>query len=173
MRNPTGWKKNCRRVRLTIDKIRLTHCKAVVEKCKERGCMLSMEDMPGCVILKGELLPERMGLGSDLAVCDCFVFDARNDITVSLVELKSNDLHASQIEKKFENSLSIASRLIQENRSSAHFHLALVLVAKGYSAASKKKLQSIRIRKMRLLLRTCGLKLKSVKEYEQFPYGHD
>ena len=156
---------------MTINDIGHEYSEAKVSRCKESGCELSMEEMHDHIILKGEKLSGLLGYGNTRAVCDCFVIDIRNGVTVSIIELKSADLHASQIQKKFENSLCMAKALVQENCSSIGFHLVLVLLAKKYSTSAKKKLQAIRIgsRSMhhRVLLKKCGLALKSINEYEE------
>ena len=58
---------------------------------------MNMKGMKDFVILKGEKISgkERM--------CDCIIFDGKNDVSVSLVELKCRMSHAPNIAKKLNN----------------------------------------------------------------------
>ena len=147
------------------------YSQAKKKTCKERKCGLSLSRIPNCVVLKGESLPEHFQSGDKQAVCDCFIFDSRDTLTVSIIELKSSSLDATQIQKKFENSRNIVKIIVQKSGCLSSFNLVLILLAKEYSTSQKKKLQSIRIgtgkTSRRVLTMNCGLALKRIKEYEK------
>lgn len=64
-----------------MNKIRSKHRSSLVSSCCEQGCTLDMKGMKDFVILKGEKISDKERM------CDCIIFDGKNGVSVSLVEL--------------------------------------------------------------------------------------
>lgn len=100
-------------------------------------------------------------------MCDCFVFDDRNTLTVHLVELKSKVSDACDIKEKFENGLNGCSRILKTISPNKQYTPKLVLAAHNYGRHPEtKKLRGIQIRfngkPYHIHLEKCGLKLASL-----------
>lgn len=67
--------------------------------------MRGVEDF---VILKGEKISGKE------RICDCIIFDGKNDVSVSLVELKCRVSHASKIAQKLNNGGKRAKDILEQ-----------------------------------------------------------
>jgi hypothetical protein len=135
-----------------------------VDKCicseTRTRCKINLQGL-NCVVLKGENLVQ-----NSKKICDCFIFDDRETLTIHLVELKSTTSHASDIEEKFKNSLANCNRILKNIAPNRQYVPKLVIAAHTYRHAEAKILRNILIKfnnkTLRLNLKNCGLKLSSI-----------
>ena len=100
-------------------------------------------------------------------MCDCFIFDDRNTLTVHLVELKSKVSDACDIKEKFENGLNRCSCMLKTISPNKQYTPKLVLAAHNYGRHPEtQQLRKIRIRfngkLYHIHLEKCKLKLASL-----------
>ena len=152
--------------RLTIDSSMLQKIKNQYgggRSCSEigTGCSIDLHDL-NCVVLKGEDQAQ-----NSEKMCDCFIFDDRDTLTIHLVELKSTTSHASDIEEKFKNSLNRCNRILAMISPNKQYTPKLVLAARSYRHIESRipKRMVIRINNKKLYhlnLEKCGLKLSRI-----------
>lgn len=127
--------------------------------CSETGtgCNIKLLGL-NCIVLKGEEQAQNYE-----KMCDCFIFDDRNTLTVHLVELKSKTSHASDIEEKFRNGLNGCNRILAKISPNKQHMPKLVLAACSYRRPEKRRLKQIVLwvnnKPCRLNLERCGLEL--------------
>lgn len=146
---------------VNIDKIRAKYQNAAVTRCSEHGCGLSLAGLSQYVALKGEAL-----VGYGKAVCDCVVFDARNELTASLIEIKSSSIKSNRIKRQFEGG---GEKVIEMMRGMGLTEppMIVILVAKNYSRwIQHRDLRRARVRigqkKYPIILLSCNAKLADV-----------
>lgn len=131
--------------------------------CFEKGtrCRINLHGLC-CIVIKGEKHAQ-----NSEKMCDCFIFDDRNTLTIHLVELKSRVSDAYDIKEKFENGLNACSRILKGIKLNEQYTPKLILAAHNYGRHTEtKKLQKIQIKfngkTHHIYLEKCGLKLVSL-----------
>lgn len=139
---------------------------AAVPKCREHDCRIDLAGLPRHVILKGEILA-----GQGVAACDCIIFDAGNELTASLIEVKSSSLQTDHIKRQFESG---GKKVLEMTASlgQAEPVLVVALIAKKYSRwFQHNKLRRMRVqigqKKYPVMLCACGAKLVDIQR--RFP----
>ena len=106
-----------------INCIKNNFSNAIRVSCRERRCKLSLNGLSNHVVLKGEKIC------TDRKICDCIVFAIDNCVIIGIVELKSKDIHASEIVKKLTNGSEIALNILERCKSNymkfEFYHLVL------------------------------------------------
>jgi hypothetical protein len=147
----------------TIDCIKNDFAETIINHCKERKCKLKLVDLNNYVILKGEKVCEK--ICSECKICDCLLFIVDTDILIGLVELKSKNANASEIEEKLTNGLEIASSILEKcciEHEYVNFDFYLIVLAKSWPHAIElRKIKNTRVRfrgkKYDILPKKCGL----------------
>jgi len=145
----------------SINSIREQYSSAVIRKCRERNCELKTGDLKNCVILDGEKVSQR---GKR---CDCIIFIKDYDIFIGLVELKSRDIHATEIKKKFDNSVRITLGIIKTvNSIRKRRNFFFILLHKGINAIERKKLVEEKItvngEQKDIIVKRCGTSFSDI-----------
>ena len=119
-----------------------------------------MRGMKDFVILKGEKISDKERM------CDCIIFDGKNDVSVSLVELKCRMSHAPKIAQKLNNGGKRAEDILEQEGLrvgtvtvailARWFHRQDFAILKGLSVA-------VNGRKYRIHACRCGTSLKSIR----------
>ncbi|MFN3384145.1 MAG: hypothetical protein ACK401_04550 [Archaeoglobaceae archaeon] len=116
---------------------------------------MQLKGLKEYIILKGEEICEGR------KACDCIVYSSIDDkLIVAVVELKSKDVHASEIREKLENCLNETSRILEEccHHAKAEFHL--LVLHKGMSRPEYNMITSKEIEfkgeEHPILLEKCG-----------------
>lgn len=129
-------------------------------RCSERGTGCNVDlSVLNCIVLKGEELVRHSE-----KICDCFIFDYRNTLTVYLVELKSKNYNAQDITEKFENSLKKCLDVIKSVDSNDLYTPILILAAHKHRSVEYRILKRpIKFNKRTYHLRfeKCGLKISA------------
>lgn len=119
-----------------------------------------MEGMKDFVILKGEKISgkERM--------CDCIIFDGKNGVSVSLVELKCRMSHASDIAKKLNNGGKHAKDILEHEGLRVGTVTAAIL-ARRFHRHDCTILRGVSVmvggRKYRIFAHPCGTSLRNIR----------
>lgn len=147
-----------------MNKIRSRHQSSSVNSCCERGCVLDMEGTDDFVVLKGEKLSVAE------SICDCIIFDGKNDVAVSLVELKGRTSHASKIVRKLNNGGKWANDILEQEGLRAGM-VTVAILAKSFHRQEYAILKSspvvINGTKYGIEARPCGTSLKSIRRSRQ------
>lgn len=134
------------------DKCRCTECGT--------GCSIKLHGL-NCVVLKGEELVQ-----NSKKICDCFIFDDRDKLTIHLAELKSKYYKADDIKEKFENSLSCCRHILKNINANKQYIIELVLVACAHRHIEyrilKKRPIRFNNRSYHLHFKKCGLVLSDL-----------
>lgn len=131
--------------------------------CSERdtGCKVNLSNLK-YIALKGEELVQHSE-----KICDCFIFDDRNTLTVHLVELKSKSYHASDIREKFENGLKNCLDILKAVDSNNLYRPTLILVASAHRPVERRMVRNIPIvfndEPYHVITKKCGLILSQLK----------
>lgn len=147
-----------------VDAIRRKYGDGGGYKCREHGCCIVLAGLPTHVVLKGERLVER-----GTSACDCIIFDARNGLTASLIEIKSSSMDADKIQKQFEGG---GEKVLEMTKALglADLPLIVALIAKKYPRTSlfdhlKRKKVKIGHKEYPIILRKCGMKLADTQQH--------
>lgn len=130
--------------------------------CTEHGtgCSIKLHGL-NCVVLKGEELVQ-----NSKKICDCFIFDDRDELTIHLAELKSKQYKADDIKEKFENGLSCCGHILKNIKTDKQYDPNLILVACKHRGIEYKILKNHPIRfngkVYRPHLKRCGLTLSDL-----------
>ena len=119
-----------------------------------------MHGIEDFVILKGEKLSPKE------SICDCIIFDGKNDVAVSLVELKGRTSHASSIATKLNNGGKMAKDILEQEGLRVG-QVTVAILAKRFHRHDYKILRDSPVvidgRKYGISARPCGTGLKNIR----------
>lgn len=130
-RNSSG-----RPLREPFQKILDDYNEAVIEKCEERGCKVSLGELKKSeyIILKGEKIHQ------NCKMCDCVFFICREELILAVVELKNRDVDATDIVEKHQNTLDSAYKIIKKYwGEKTEFRYFPILLSRGIRSAEVKR----------------------------------
>ncbi len=127
----------------------------VIPRCSEMGCKLKLNNLNSHVVLKGE------SICHNRKICDCIIFARDNPVIIGIIELKSRNIHSSEIEEKLTNGSEIALDILKkycDNDTKFEFyHIAL---CKSWRSSEYKVIENKKIvvngKKYDIILKKCG-----------------
>jgi hypothetical protein len=139
-----------------IDRIKNNFAEEMVNHCSERSCKLKLVGLRNYVVLKGEKFC------IDRKICDCLIFTENADVLIALVELKSKNANATEIEEKLTNGLKIASSLLEKcSIEHVNFDFYLIVLSKSWRPSEYRVIVSrkvwLRGKRYDIIPKTCGL----------------
>ena len=147
-----------------VDAIRRKYGDGGGYKCREHGCSIVLAGLPTHVVFKGELLVE-----SGTSACDCIIFDARNGLTASLIEIKSSSMDSGKIQKQLEGG---GKKVLEMTKALGQADLPLIvaLIAKRYPRTvlfNHLKCKKVKIghKEYPIILGKCGMKLADMQHH--------
>jgi hypothetical protein len=124
-----------------INHIKETYVSAVILKCEESGCKLSVDINNRKVICKGEILVQ-LHWGKQESICDGIVFLCNGHLNIVLAELKSKTVHASDICSKFKNAAKVANGIINSApKVNKETRIHLIIAAKKWDRFTQTSIQ--------------------------------
>ena len=135
---------------------------AVVCDCSEGGCTVKI-DVENHVILKGEKICR------DQKICDHIVFTENNNILVFVVEFKSRNVDAHDIEEKFFNCWEKAKEILESARI-FKYAFYYIIIAKSWRSIERKRISKIKLPssgKREIIVRKTGVSISSI--ISEFP----
>jgi hypothetical protein len=128
----------------------------MVTHCSERSCKLKLVGLGNYVVLKGEKMR------GDCKICDCLIFTENADGLIGLVELKSKNANATEIEEKLTNGLEIASRLLEKcGIKYVNVDFYLIVLSKNWRSSEYQVIKSRKVqfrgKRYDIIPRKCGL----------------
>jgi hypothetical protein len=147
----------------TLKCIEQKYKSAKISKCEEHGCKLRLDGLGKYLLLKGELLV------NNIKMVDCIVFVENNGFLAGNIELKSCDIDAKAIIKKYENSVKKTKEIVEKCGGYLEIkNIYLVLLAKEYRSPSELKIlgKGVKIGKIRIDIcrEKCGAYFKDIIE---------
>jgi hypothetical protein len=110
---------------------------ALVKRCSDKSCELTLDGLGQHVVLKGERLC------TDRKICDCIIFAKDTYIVVGIVELKSKTVHPSAVVKKLENGSDLAQFIVEKcTDSPMNLEFYHIVLAKRWSTSAYRTITS-------------------------------
>ncbi len=127
----------------------------VIARCSEVGCKLKLNNLNNHVVLKGE------NICQDRKICDCIIFVRDNPVIIGIIELKSRNIHSSEIVEKLTNGSEIALDILEKCRDNdmkfEFYHIAL---CKSWRSSEYRVIKSKKIvvngKKYDIIPKKCG-----------------
>lgn len=144
-----------------IDCVKNDFSNAVISNCQEGRCKLNLDGLNNYVLLKGEIIC------TDRKICDCIIFTKDNLIIIGTIELKSKDIHASEIVEKLTNGSEIALDIINKCKVDyMKFEFYPLVLWKSirtpeYKVITSKKI-IVRGKKYNIIPQRCGCSFSTV-----------
>jgi hypothetical protein len=131
-------------------------CRAT--KCSENECKLKFTDIRNHLILKGELISK-----SKYKICDYIIFVNRDSCTICLLELRSNNVDASEIIKKFENAENVIKSFLRDcGLKESKFKYYPILLSKSINRFEHENITCKKIFGEKIITEDCGEKLQNI-----------
>ena len=148
------------RIRSQYSNIQPSNC------CKEQGCELDLHDLNNYVVIKGEKLSQ-----GDYKMCDCVIFDDRDTVTVTIVELKRSAFHSDAIIEKLCKGVEEALQILRKIHYRDSYHVQLILLTNHmptFDMGALRRSNRFKIGKTKLTIKRCkcGQKL-SVRKLDE------
>ena len=149
-----------------VNEIRKKYSKYIKNECKEHGCMVDFGNISDTTILDGDKL-----IGSKSRSCDCIIFDMRNELHISIIELKSTHIKSDEIIEKFSKTIEHVMKIMNQFRYNGQFFITLILLRKhdfqNFSERFLTRNQPFHIRDKvcRINLEKCGYNIEKC-EYQ-------
>jgi hypothetical protein len=155
-----------------IDHVQETYVSAVIQKCEESGCKLTIDIKPRKVICKGELLLELIW-GNQVKMTDGIIFICNTHFNIVSVELKGKTVKASDISEKFTNSIKLIYQILADGPKMAKaYKIHLIVVAKRWDRQTQISITN-NIRGKMLsdpIFGKCGDSLSNIFKKYDIPY---
>ncbi len=127
----------------------------IIARCSEMGCKLKLNNLNNHVVLKGE------SISHDGKICDCIIFARDNPVIIGIIELKSRNIHSSEIVEKLTNgseiALGILERCHNDDMKFEFYHIAL---CKSWRSSEYRVIKSRKIvvngKKYNIIPKKCG-----------------
>ena len=151
-------------VDMFVNDIRKKYSKYIKNECKEHGCMVDLGKISDAIILDGDEL-----IGSKSRSCDCIIFDMRNGLHISIIELKSTYVKSDEVIDKFTKTKEQVMNIMNEFHYNGQFFITLTLLIKSdfrnFSARFlfRGATLSIRDKVCKINLEKCGYNIKKCK----------
>ena len=149
-----------------VNDVRKKYSEYIKNECKEHGCMVDFGNIPDATILDGDKL-----IGSKSKSCDCIIFDMRNGLHISIIELKSTYIKSDKVIGKFSKTVEQVMQIMNQFHYNKQFFITLILLRKhNFQDFSEKFLTrrptlSIRDKVCRINLEKCGYNIEKC-EYQ-------
>ena len=129
-----------------------------VEQCNENNCKLKFNRIRDHMILKGELISK-----GKFKICDYFIFINDSTCIICMVELRSNNVDASDIIKKFENAeRQIKSFLKSYKLEGNKFKYYPILLSKSIARFDNEVITCKKICGEKIIREDCGIQLQHI-----------
>ena len=151
-------------VDMFVNDIRKKYSGYIKNECKEHGCMIDFGKISDAIILDGDKL-----IGSKSKSCDCIIFDMRNELHISIIELKSTYVKSDEVIEKFTKTKEHVMDIMNHFRYNEQFFITLTLLTKRdfrkFSARFLFRAPALRIRDKvcKINLEKCGYNIEKCK----------
>ena len=140
-----------------VNDIRKKYSECIKNECKEHGCMVDFGNISDATILDGDEL-----IGSRSKSCDCIIFDMRNGLHISIIELKSTRIKSDEIIEKFTKTIEHLMDIMNQFHYNGQFFITLTLLIKhnfqdfSQRFLIRKPTLRIRDKECKINLEKCG-----------------
>ena len=146
---------------LDIDCVKSNFAQAIVKRCSESGCTLSLAGLGEHVVLKGEKIYR------DRKMCDCIIFVVNGSVIVGIVELKSGTVDSKDVIKKLTNSSEVALNILKkctDNHADFRFYHIVLCNARWKTIELKNMKKGLKVRgkKYSIIAKRCGISFSAI-----------